>query len=236
MILLLMEADFNATNKTIFGVQMLANACKYKLLLEEIFSKKNCLADDGTLSKVIFYDIACQLRQPMGLASVDANNCYNRICHPMASIFFQSFRVPKGPIRTMLKTLQDLRFFLCTGYGDSSGCVGGNKGSSITAVKNQGMSQGNMTSPAAWTVVSIPIILVHKKKGHGAHLVTPISNIPCHLAGGLFVNDTNLFHLDMQEMETAIDAHGRLQDAVINWGKLLITTGGALKPEKCCST
>jgi hypothetical protein len=43
----------------------------------------------------------------------------------------------------------------------------------------------------------------------------------------------DLFHLDMQEMETAIDVHGRLQDAVINWGKLLIAMGGALKPEKC---
>jgi hypothetical protein len=58
-------------------------------------------------------------------------------------------------------------------------------------------------------------------------------NLPCHLAGGLFVDDTDLFRLDMQEMETAIDANGRLQDAVINWGKLLIATGGALKPEKC---
>jgi hypothetical protein len=108
----------------------------------------------------------------------------------------------------MLKTLQDLRFFLCTGYRDSSGYVGGNKGSSITAVKNQGMSPGNTASPAAWTVVSVPMISVHKKKGHGAHLVTPISNLPCHLAGGLFVNDTDLFHLDMQEMERAKDMHG----------------------------
>ncbi len=86
----------------------------------------------------------------------------------------------------------------------------------ITAVKNQGMSQGNTASPAAWTAVSIPMILAHKKKGHGAHLVTPILNLPCHLAGGLFVDDTDLFRLDMQEMETAIDANGRLQDAVIN--------------------
>jgi hypothetical protein len=133
--ILLMEADFNAANKTIYGVRMLANARKYHLIPEEIFSERNRLADDGTLSKVIFYDIARQLRRPMGLASVDADNCYDRICHPMASMVFQSFGVSKGPIRTMLKTLQDMRFFLRTGYGDSSGYVGGNKGSSIAAVK-----------------------------------------------------------------------------------------------------
>jgi hypothetical protein len=47
------------------------------------------------------------------------------------------------------------------------------------------------------------------------------------------VDDTDLFHLDMERVETVVDAHRRLQDAVINWGKLLIATGGALKPEKC---
>jgi hypothetical protein len=74
-LILLMEADFNAANKTIHGVRMLANARKYQPMPEEIFSKRNCLADNSTLSKVIFYDITCQLRRPMGLALVDANNC-----------------------------------------------------------------------------------------------------------------------------------------------------------------
>ncbi len=67
---------------------MLANVRKYKLMPEEIYSKRNCLADDGTLSKVLFYDIVRQLRRPAGLASVDADNCYDRIAHPMASMVF----------------------------------------------------------------------------------------------------------------------------------------------------
>jgi hypothetical protein len=39
--ILLMEADFNATNKTVYGVRMLANVWKYKLMPEEVFSKWN---------------------------------------------------------------------------------------------------------------------------------------------------------------------------------------------------
>jgi hypothetical protein len=35
--ILLMEADFNATNKIIYGQQMLAQARKYKLIPEEIY-------------------------------------------------------------------------------------------------------------------------------------------------------------------------------------------------------
>jgi hypothetical protein len=52
-----MEADFNAMNKEVYGVQMLEKACKYKLISEEIFSKKNRTADNGGLTKMLFYDI-----------------------------------------------------------------------------------------------------------------------------------------------------------------------------------
>jgi hypothetical protein len=56
-LILLMEADFNSTNKVIYGICMLANVRKYKLMPEKVYSKRNRLADDGTLSKVLFYDI-----------------------------------------------------------------------------------------------------------------------------------------------------------------------------------
>jgi hypothetical protein len=56
-LILLMEADFNTTNKAIYGIRMLANVRKYNLMPEEVYSKRNHLADDGTLSKVLFYDI-----------------------------------------------------------------------------------------------------------------------------------------------------------------------------------
>jgi hypothetical protein len=52
-----MEADFNATNKAIYSMQMLSNVRKYTLIPEKVYSKRNCLANDGTLLKVLFYDI-----------------------------------------------------------------------------------------------------------------------------------------------------------------------------------
>ncbi len=95
------------------------------------------------------------------------------------------------------------------------------------------MCQGNGASPAAWLATSIPMIRAHHQKGHGAQFLAPISGLSCHLIGGLFVNDTDLFHLDMQRIETAEEAHARLQESVINWGRILLATGGALKPAKC---
>jgi hypothetical protein len=57
--ILLMEADFNGANKLVFGSWMLETARRNGLMPEEIFSKQNKMADDGTLTltKVLTYDI-----------------------------------------------------------------------------------------------------------------------------------------------------------------------------------
>ena len=86
--ILLMEADFNATNKIVYGNRMMKNARKYNLMPEETFSEKNRRADDGTLCKTLFYDITRQGPVPAAIASVDASNCYNRIAHAIVSLVF----------------------------------------------------------------------------------------------------------------------------------------------------
>jgi hypothetical protein len=83
-----MEADFNATNKIIYGQQMMDTVQKYKLMPKEIFSENNRLANDGTLTKVLFYDIVRQTCLSAGISAVDANNCYNCIAHLIASLVF----------------------------------------------------------------------------------------------------------------------------------------------------
>jgi hypothetical protein len=86
--ILLMEADFNAMNKKVYGVWMLEEARKYKLIPEEVFSEKNRMADNGGLAKTLFYDIVWQTRSSAVIASVNASNCYNRIAHAIASLIF----------------------------------------------------------------------------------------------------------------------------------------------------
>jgi hypothetical protein len=92
--ILLMEADFNATNKIIYGQRMIQMARNYKLMPEEVFSKRNRLADNRTLIKVLFYDIVRQMRLPAGISAVDIDNCYDQIAHPIASMVFQALGVP----------------------------------------------------------------------------------------------------------------------------------------------
>jgi hypothetical protein len=120
-----------------------------------------------------------------------------------------------------------MKFFLRTGFGDSKEFA-----SATRSIKTRGMCQGNGAAPAGWTVDSIAMITAHKRKGHGIHLRCPITDKSIHLAGTLFVDDTDLEHLDMKA-ETTHETHRALQDSIINWGKLLLATGGAIKPAKC---
>jgi hypothetical protein len=78
-VILLMEADFKMANKQIYGIHMLDNARCYLLMPDENFSERNCTVDDGSLAKMLIYDIVHQ-----AIASVDASNCYNRIAHAIA--------------------------------------------------------------------------------------------------------------------------------------------------------
>jgi hypothetical protein len=121
-----------------------------------------------------------------------------------------------------------MKFFLRTGFDDSKEFA-----SATGSINTQGMCQGNGAALAGWMVDSIAMINAHKCKGHGIHLCCPITDKATHLAGTLFVDNTDLEHLDMTKAETTHKAYRALQDSIINWGKLLLATGGALKPAKC---
>lgn len=226
--ILLMEADFNAANKILFGNRMLQQIRRYKLMPEEIFSERQRMAEDGIMAKVLFYDISRQLRAPAALASVDAANCYDRVAHAIASLVFRAFGSPLHMTLSMLTAIQQMQFFLRTAFGDSNRAVG-----SRLHLRTQGFMQGNGASPAGWTAITIVILHAHKQKGHGATFVCPITKTQKDLSCILYVDDNDLLHMCEEETDTIHTAHEAIQDSITSWGELLIATGGALKPPKC---
>jgi len=70
-----MEADLNCSTKKVFGIRMPDEARKQNLMPEEVFSERNKMAGNSTLTKVLTYNIIRQMRRSVGLASVDADNC-----------------------------------------------------------------------------------------------------------------------------------------------------------------
>ena len=77
------------------------------------------------------------------------------------------------------------------------------------------------------------LITAHKKKVHGGRFVCPISQRTGHVAAILFVDDNDLINIDIDQYQTAEEAHEDLRASVNSWDKLLIASGGSLKPEKC---
>jgi hypothetical protein len=226
--ILLMEADYNMTNKIVYGDLMIENASGHHLMPEEIFSEKNCMANDGTLCKTLFYNITRQARVPAAIALVNALNCYNRITHAIASLIFQAFGLPLLAVETMLGAIENMKFFLRTGFGNSKSFAGGGM-----SIKTQGLTQGNGASPAGWAVISICILGAHGKKGHGAKFHCPISKLKQHLSAILYVDDTDILHINLTKDKSVDKVHRAFQDSVNSWGNLLIATGGALQPNKC---
>ena len=101
------------------------------------------------------------------------------------------------------------------------------------SVKTQGLTQGTGASPAGWAVISICIIGAHGKKGHGAKFICPITHLKQHLLAILYVDDTDLLHIDLSKNGTVDEVHNEIQASVKSWGNLLIATGGVLQPAKC---
>jgi hypothetical protein len=61
----------------------------------------------------------------------------------MAFLIFQSFGVKSTTVSAMLETIQEMKFFLRTVFGDSKTFVG-----SSIKIKMQGLGQGNGASQA----------------------------------------------------------------------------------------
>ena len=76
----------------------------------------------------------------------------------------------KDAVQTMLQTIEKMKYFLRTAYGNSKRFRGSKIG-----LKFQELCQGNGAAPAGWAVISIVILGAHKREVHGAKCVCPVS-------------------------------------------------------------
>ena len=223
--ILLMEADFNYHNKLIFGQRMMDLARQHNMVPEEIYSEKGKTAEDAILHQVLMYDLARQWKRPLLVASVDAAQCYDRVSHAMAALTLRAYKVQNSSVLGMLRPIQNMEYYLRTGFGESSSFFGG-KGS-----HKQGLCQGNGAAPPTWLQISTLLINAQRRHHHGVTIETPISKRRVRQVGQLYVDDTNLWtglDEDMDELDTCEAG----QRSINQWGGSLMATGGAFNAEK----
>ena len=188
--ILLMEADFNFHNKLIFGKRMLDHARENGVIPPEQYSEKQTTAEDGTFDKILQADISRQQRQRMCIISADAANCYDRIHHAIMALMFLCLGVREGSTVAMLRSIQLMKFYLRTGWGESADFIGGD----VLRILH-GMCQGNDAAPAAWLVLSSLLVKIYRKMGCGSHTRAPVSRAFLDAMGVVFVDDTDLYIL-----------------------------------------
>jgi hypothetical protein len=123
--ILLMEGNFNFFNKWLFGRVAVNKLYKLGYIPEDQYSKKSSTAEDSKLDNHLTMDLSCPFHQPLIPVSADADKCHNQINHIIMSLLLLAIGGEDGPISAMFWPIQQMRFFQCTGRGDSDTFMGG---------------------------------------------------------------------------------------------------------------
>ncbi len=158
----------------------------------------------------------------------DFGNCYDRIAHPPASITLQSVGVSRKAIGVLLLAMQTMRFFLRTGYIESSLSYGGSE-----VDRTLGLGQSNAAAGLGFLALSLQIVQAYVYDGHGSRTVTSYSRTPSQLAAVIYVDDTDLIHTSPSVTASPAELIAHSQKSTHAWGGLVIAIGASLKPETC---
>ena len=149
----------------------------------------------------------------MCIISADAANCYDRVHHGIMALVFAALGVNNGLISEMLHSIQPMKFFLCTGWGESYSPIGGN------IMRNlHELCQGNGASPAVWIMISSVFFMVYKNLGFGSKVKSPMTLVLLSIMGVLFVDDKDLYIMS-DNIKTQRETWEEAQRALTAWGE-----------------
>ncbi len=186
--ILLMEGDFNFFNKWVFGHKAINQLYKMQYVPDNQYSQQESTTEDSKFDNRLTMDMSRQFRQPLAAISADADKCYDPINHIVMSLLLQAIVGKTGTVDAMLTPIQSMKFFQCTGRGDSNTHMGGRLESNLL----QGICQGNGYAPACWLVLISTITACYKKAGYRSSIVSPMSGVSIEFMGKIYVDISNL--------------------------------------------
>jgi len=125
------------------------------------------------------------------------------------------------------QTIQLMKFYLQTVYGDLTEFYGGGQ----SALPFQGVCQGNRVGPTIWLATSMVLMDMVCENRHLATFYSPISCQPTNLLGLLYSDDCDLFAIDNDGTHPWAVVT-KLQRNINLWQGGLTATGGLLAPKK----
>ncbi len=166
----LYEADFNCYNQFIFGSQAMQALTNSGYVPEELFSQKGTTAKEAKFDKTLMADLSRQARHLMTIVSADVAYCYNRLNHVIMSLVWLVLTNGNIPANVAsLICLQTMKFFQCTGFGESKTFFGGK----AYFPYMMGLGQGNRAALPSWIQLSAVLVTIFKQLTLGALIQDP---------------------------------------------------------------
>ena len=179
--IVLVEGDFNYYMKAVLARRMLKSAQEKNQVPIECFAKKGSNCISAVMAKIMFCDESRIHHHPTCIGGNDFADCYDRMAHPPASIALQSFGLSQQVIRVLLIAMQTMRFFLRTGFGESSRSYGGS-----TENPTLSLGQGNAAAGPTFAAISSLIANAYLREGHGTRVHQPTIRPRCSLICGRY--------------------------------------------------
>jgi hypothetical protein len=104
---------------------MIGSALERNLIPGECFSKKGSDCINAIMTKIFICNESRIYHHNACIAGNNFGDCYDWAAHPVAAISLRSVGVPQPAINILLKTMETMRFYLHTGFGESKTSYGG---------------------------------------------------------------------------------------------------------------
>jgi len=146
-------------------------------------SVPGCHAIQVSFSHCLLADLSCQCRHPLVIACKDFAQCYDQIAHCPASLACQCLGVSPEVMSTIFFTIQFMKFYLRTAYGDLATFYGGG----LSQHPFQGVCQGNGAGPAIWLALSLCLIHMLQPSDRFSHTDLQLCLADQHCYGLLYL-------------------------------------------------
>jgi hypothetical protein len=207
---------------------MIGSALERNLIPGKCFSKKGSKCINAVMTKIFICNESRAHHHDACIVGNNFGNCYNRATHPIVALLLWSFGVPQPAINVLLETMETMRFFLQTGFGESKTLYGGSHKECLA-----GYGQGNAAAGPGFIAMSLLIVNAYLRDGIGARIYSSYYKCLLILAAVMYVNNTDLVHWSSLSSCTPVKLIATAQMATYAWGGLAIATGAAMKLDKC---
>lgn len=223
----LLEASFSEGTKLIFSRRMMQHARKHGQLHSDQYARKGGKSIDAAILKILTLDIMRMQRRPGVCFANDLMTCYDRMAHVPSGLALRYLGAPPTAVQCMSSTIQQMRHYIRTAYGDSETFYDGDKDNLL-----QGGGQGSPPAPSMWIALTIIVLNMSASYEQGVTVIFAISATILTFSAVLYVDDTDLFTMK-KDGETVSEMLSRAQTLASRWVEAMWATGAALRPEKC---